>query len=533
MQTFRSLLQDFSWWVLKSKMNEPRSTDLLTDLPTDGFSFPDFSSVDEWLERAVHFAKYHLTFYELACLKRILEVEPFHFDARRRELHAFYWIRHEGRLETVFEEFFKDLHSQKGILDDSLFYFYHQECLSLYLFYLYSQPQLTDAEVLAGYKRYLKIPAHSWGAPLKNKVYPPSVPAQKLRIAYFGREFDGNSCMQLLRPMLINHTQNVEIYVYDDSPDQAINALEPFVKKWRYTLNIPNQELLKIMRDDAIDVLVDVAGPTFLMRNEIFWERAAPVQVGGLGFLFSSGKRLDYCLSDRYLTPPELALEYPEKIKYLPTVFMWETPPEHACVMPEHEGLVLGSANSLNKINLQVIEVWSKILKRLPEATLHLKNSRFNDPLTQQMYAQLFAHFGISGHRLRLEPGRGTKECHLTNFYNHIDIALDPFPYQGGITTCDALWMGVPVVSLRTESWLGRALGATILDRSGHQDLVAQNTDEYVEKVVALAANSSQRSLYKHQLRERLRESILCQPQAFSLSLEQAYFEMYQEKKAG
>lgn len=527
MQTFRSPLQDFSWWVLKSKMNMPSPDQNLNlqELPD-----PQLSA-EVWLDRSIYFSKRHLAFRELACLKRILELEPLHLDARRREIHTLYWIHHEGRLETVFEDFFRDLHSQKGIIKDSLFYFYHQECLSLYLFYLYGQPQLTDAGVLASYKKYLTIPVSSWDLPLKKKAYPPSAPAEKLRVAYLGREFDGNSCMQLLRPMLLNHTQNIEVYVYDDSPRQRINDLEPFVKKWRYTLKKPNQELLKIIRDDAIDILVDVAGPTFFIRNEIFWERAAPIQVGGLGFLFSSGKPLDYCLSDQYLTPPELALEYPEKIKYLPTIFIWETPPEHVCTLPTHDGIVLGSANSLNKINFQVIEVWSEILKRLPEATLHLKNSHFRDPLTQQMYVQLFAHFGISEHRLHLESDH-VKECHLIDFYNHIDIALDPFPYQGAITTCDALWMGVPVISLRTDYWQGRALGATILDRSGHQDLVAQNTDEYVEKVVALAANKTQRILYKQQLRERLRESILCQPQAFSLSLEQAYFEMYQEKMA-
>lgn len=488
-------------------------------------------SAEDWLERSKYFGKYHLTFQELACLARSLALNPLDFNARRREIYAFYWIRQEGCLNERFQTFFRLLNAERENVGPSLFYFYYQEMLSLYFFHLYSLPALNDVELLASYQQYLKIPVQPWKGPWPEKEYPPSAPAKKLRVAYTGREFDKGSCLQLLRPMLQHHSGNIEVYVYDDSPEQSDNALEPLVTQWRYTLEISNHELIQVIRSDAIDILVDVAGPTFLMRNEIFWERVAPVQVGGLGFLFSSGKRLDYCLSDRYLTPPELAVHYPEKIKYIPTLFMWETPPELEQTAPEGEGIVLGSANSLNKLNLQVIEVWSTLLKRLPQATLFLKNSRFNDVSTQKMYAQLFAHFGIDESRLRLEKGRLTEE-HLTHFYNQIDIALDPFPYQGAITTCDALWMGVPVISLRHSPWQGRALGATLLERLELNDCVATSIPDYIEKVVALAEDPEKRRLYRQGLRERLRHSILCQPEAFCLSLEKAYFEMYTERLA-
>jgi protein O-GlcNAc transferase len=484
-------------------------------------------SSDDWLERSKHFGKYHLTFQELACLERAIALDPLNFNARRHEIYAFYWIRHEGRLREVFGAFFNDLQQQQEALGSSLFYFYHQEMLSLYFFYLYSLPELSDVELLKAYQQHLQVPVQTWQGPWPEKHYPTTVTAHKLRVAYSGREFDKGSCLQLLRPMLQHHTDNIEIYIYDDSPRQSDNSLEPLVTQWRYTLNTSNRELIDIIRADAIDILVDVAGPTFLLRNEIFWERVAPVQVGGLGFLFSSGKRLDYCLSDRFLTPPELAVHYPEQVKYIPNLFTWETPPELEAVLPEHEGIVLGSANSLNKTNLQVIEVWSEILKQIPHATLFLKNSRFNDRSTREMYVQLFAHFGITESRLRLEKGR-LSEPHLTHFYNQIDIALDPFPYQGAITTCDALWMGVPVISLRHPPWQGRALGAALLDQIGLSDCVATTTEDYIAKVVALADNAPMRREYKHSLRDLLRHSILCQPEAFSLSLENAYFEMYQ-----
>ena len=486
-------------------------------------------SAEDWLERSKYFGKYHLTFQELACLKRALALDPLNFDARRREIYAFYWIRQEASFNERFQTFFQLLHEQRENLGNSFFYFYHQEMLSLYFFHLYSLPGLDDVSLLKNYQQYLQIPVQPWKGPWPEKAYPTTAPDKKLRVAYTGREFDKGSCLQLLRPMLKHHSENIEVYIYDDSPRQSDNPFETLVTQWRYTLNISNQELIQVIRADAIDILVDVAGPTFLMRNEVFWERVAPVQVGGLGFLFSSGKRLDYCFSDRYLTPPELAVHYPEKVKYIPTLFMWQTPPELECASPDGQGIVLGSANSLNKLNLQVIEVWSTLLKRLPQATLFLKNSRFNDPSTQKMYAQLFAHFGIDESRLRLEKGRLTEE-HLTHFYHQIDIALDPFPYQGAITTCDALWMGAPVISLCHEPWQGRALGAVLLERIGLTECVATSTQDYIEKVVALAANVEQRQIYKETLRDRLRNSILCQPEAFSLSLEKAYFEMYTER---
>lgn len=488
-------------------------------------------SAEDWIERSKHFSKYHLTFQELACLEQAIALEPLNFEARRRQIYAFYWIRHEDQLKERFGAFSADIHQQREALGTSLFYFYYQEMLSLYFFYLYSLPELSDVELLKAYQEHLQIPVQAWQKPLPEKIYPTTDPTKKLRVAYHGREFDKGSCLQLLRPMLQHHSDQIEVYVYDDSPQQSGNPLEGVVSQWLYTLTTPNQVLIERVRADAIDILVDVAGPTFLLRNEMYWERVAPVQVGGLGFLFSSGKRLDYCLSDPYLTPPALAPHYPEKVKYIPSLFMWETPSDLECVLPSHDGIVLGSANSLNKINFQVIAVWSEILKQIPEATLYLKNSRFNDASTQKMYQQLFAHFGVSADRLRLEKGR-LDEPHLTHFYNQIDIALDPFPYQGAITTCDALWMGVPVISLRHEPWQGRALGATLLDHLGYSEWVAEDTQSYIAKVVALAADALQRQAYKHSLRETLRHSILCQPEAFSLSLEQAYFEMYQEVKA-
>lgn len=485
-----------------------------------------------WYQRALQFGQYHLTIQELACLKKVVAANPYDFEARRREIYALHWIGHHGELPAAFARFFRDIEQERENLGRGRFYFYNQDMLSMYFFWLYGQPEYTDQKLLEQYRSYVKIPVQPWSGELPSRRYPAQETDshQKLRIAYLGREFDKGSCLQLLRPMLAHHSEHVDIFIYDDSPEAHSKTRQQFesrVKSWQSTMLTSNEDLLAQIRADQIDVLVDVAGPTYLMRNEVFWERAAPVQVGGLGFVFSSAKYLDYCLSDRLLAPPEVAQYYPDPVYYIPSIFVWETPEAFDANVPQHEGLVLGSANSLNKLNLEVIATWAEVLKRLPEATLFLKSSRFNDLYTQQMYRELFQHFGISAHRLRLEKGRREEE-HLPSFYNQIDIALDTFPYQGAITTCDALWMGTPVVSLRHPDWQGRALGATILDHVGRSEWVAKDTADYIEKVVALAAHPARRQQYKGQLRSELQQSIICQPAAFAQSLEQAYFEMYQ-----
>lgn len=491
-------------------------------------------SAEDWIERSRVFGKYHLTFQEIACLDKALALEPMSFEARRRRISAKHWIREKGSLDQDFVDYFQDLYQQREQMDPRHFYYYNQDVTSMYLFYLYGSPEHTDAEILKHYGSYVKSAVRAWEAPLEARTYPTQDAAQKLRIGYIGREFDDScSCMQLLRPMLMHHCESIDVFIYDDSPHLSVKSREQFAHKtraWHSTVDMTNQVLLDLIRADRIDVLVDVAGPTFLMRNGVFWERPAPVMVGGLGFVYSSAKYLDYCLSDRVLTPPEVAAHYPETVKYLPSIFLWDTPEPFECERRPGNGLTLGSANSLNKLNLDVIALWSELLRRLPEATLFIKNSRFNDPLTQQMYFKLFAHFGIDASRLRLERGL-VQDPHLPHFYNQIDIALDTFPYQGAITTCDALWMGVPVVSLRQQGWEGRALGATILDQIGRSEWVVDTQEAYLQKVLELAEDRSARQRYRTQLRQELVSSRICDPVDFCAHIEQAYFEMYQDTR--
>ncbi len=491
-------------------------------------------SAEDWIERSRPFGKYHLTFQEIACLDKALALEPLNFEARRRKIYAKHWIREKGYLDQEFVDYFQDLYQQREQMDPRHFYYYNQDVASMYLFYLYGSPEHTDAEILKHYGSYVQSAVRPWDGPLEKRTYPTQDTSQKLRVGYIGREFDDTcSCMQLLRPMLLHHSASIEVFVYDDTPHFTLEKRELFKHKnitWYGTADVTNQALGERIRADRIDVLVDVAGPTFLMRNGVFWERPAPVMVGGLGFVYSSAKYLDYCLSDRVLTPPELAVHYPETIKYLPSIFLWDMPEAFPCERRPGNGLTLGSANSLNKLNLEVIALWSELLRRLPEATLFIKNSRFNDPLTQQMYMKLFAHFGIDASRLRLEKGL-VKDPHLPHFYNQIDIALDTFPYQGAITTCDALWMGVPVVSLRQQGWEGRALGATILDHVGRSEWVVNTQEAYLQKVIELVHDGPARERYRHQLRQELAASRLCDPVDFCAHIEQAYFEMYQETR--
>ncbi len=485
----------------------------------------DDFTIEQWMELGKVFESQVLNFQELACMQRVLEKEPYHWQARYRELVVLFWIRHEGQLPEIFDRFFSDLYAHRDQMPLDVFHACNLNALCMYLFYVYSMPEASDRDVLAYYAQKADLRAAPWQKKLTAK--------DRLRIGYMGREFERGSCMQILLPFLENHTGRVEVHIYDDSwseiPRHRIRELGDKVI-WHNTSEVPNPELIEQIRKDKIDVLVDVAGPTFLIRNEVFYSRSAPVQVGGMGFVFSSAKALDYCLTDPVLTPPEVAAYYPEPVKYLPTIFQWKLPKEHERQHPDNEQLVLGASHTLNKLNAPLLAIWAELIRRLPGAILYIKTGRFSDPATRDMYIALFKHHGIPEAQLRLE-GYLSQHEHLPYFYNQIDIALDSFPYQGAITTCDALFMGVPVVSLRTPQWQGRALGATILDHVGLSEWVARDVEDYYHIVLKLARDKARRRALRFSLRDTLKNSIVCQPERYTRVLEDAYFEMYEDTR--
>lgn len=356
-------------------------------------------------------------------------------------------------------------------------------------------------------------------------------PDRPLRVGYLSPEFAQSVTLSLLAPLLSHRGGDFELYAYDDTPAPPEPALQAHFAAWRPIHGLDNPTVAAQIRQDAIDILVDLTGLPNAWRYGVFALRPAPVQLTGLSFAFSSGcRQMDACFSDAVLTPPEIAAGYPEHVIQLPCVFHWQAQAEYPLQAPPCHpdgALTFGSANSLNKLNESVLRLWARLLQHIPTARLFLKTPVFNDPLAVRFYCELFEHFGIAPERLRLE-GQHHSE-HMGYFYPQIDIALDSFPFQGGVTSLEALWMGVPVVSLFQPQWRSRALTASILTSLGLQDWLTGTEAEYLERACQWAADKEFLWTQRQSLRARLQASPICDHAGNARRIEAAYRQCWRQ----
>jgi predicted O-linked N-acetylglucosamine transferase (SPINDLY family) len=270
----------------------------------------------------------------------------------------------------------------------------------------------------------------------------------------------------------------------------------------------------------------------------ILARRPAPLQVSWLGYPNSTGlSALDYRLTDPLVDPEgEGDQYYSERLVRLPGGFLCYLPPEDA---PEpapapaaNNGFVtFGSFNMLPKLSGATIALWSRIMLRVPKSRLVLKSQPLADQRTRMRVLSAFARYGIAEERITLSGALPSFSEHLAH-YRCIDLALDTFPYNGTTTTCEALWMGVPVLALDGDRHAGRVAGS-LLRRLGLDELVAHDADEYLERAVALAASPGRLAGYRATLRPLMAGSPLCDGARFAAEVEKAYREMWQSPSRG
>ncbi|MEJ0045346.1 MAG: hypothetical protein WDN04_03765 [Rhodospirillales bacterium] len=291
--------------------------------------------------------------------------------------------------------------------------------------------------------------------------------------------------------------------------------------------------MLRQVAADQIDVLVDLSGHTLHNRLGVFARRAAPVQAHYLGYFASTGlTEMDYWIGDKVLTPAGFETQFSEQLWRLPRVWMSydgkpEAPPP--AWRPGDDGVLwVGSFNNLGKLNDATFALWAKVLHALPEAKLLLKARDLLDAGNQRRVLDALSGHGVAPARVELQDGRTTPAwaAHMA-YYDRLDVALDPVGGMGGATTtCDALWMGMPVIALGGDRVASR-MTASLLDAVGHGDWVAQSESEYVEKVVALARDVEGRKALRSQQRTRMAASSLCDAKGLAQALESAYLEMF------
>jgi predicted O-linked N-acetylglucosamine transferase (SPINDLY family) len=358
-------------------------------------------------------------------------------------------------------------------------------------------------------------------------------PERRLRIGYVSGDFCQHPVGYFLSGVLANHDKaQVEIFCYSNNPkeDGLTAQLRSIVDHWRSVVGMSDQDAANLITADQIDVLIDLAGHTAMNRLSMFALKPAPVQVTWIGCPGTSGlKAMDYILGDRHVAPAPSAPYFTEKLWHLPNSYLCFSPPNLECpvgIPPSAKSgpITFGSFNNNAKNSAFTIELWVRILKSLPESRLFLRSKTFGSEIGRQNMIARFEDRGIVRERLILEgwsQGRGE----MLGAYNRIDVALDPTPYGGATTTADALWMGVPVVTLRGETWVGR-MSTSVLSTIGLPDLVASSADEYVEIATRLAGDSRRLIDLRSSLRLRV-EQDLCDGITFTRDVEHAFRGMW------
>jgi predicted O-linked N-acetylglucosamine transferase (SPINDLY family) len=314
--------------------------------------------------------------------------------------------------------------------------------------------------------------------------------------------------------------------------DELTERFRATVSLWRDVHEMRNAELAKQIRADRIDILFDLAGHTAKNRLLVFARKPAPIQVTWAGYAGTTGlAAMDYILADRYEIPPEAETYYSERALRLPDGYVCYDPPGYApAVQPlpalERGFVTFGSFNNPAKITSQVVQVWSRILQRVPQSRLLLKYKGMDDIATVNRLASEFSDRGIDPARIQC-LGWSPHESLLAE-YNHIDIALDPFPYNGGLTTCEALWMGVPVVTCPGQTFASRH-SLSHLSVVGLTETIAGDREEYVEVAVALAGDLARLATLRAGLRSRVAASPLCDGQRFAGNLMHALREAWRQ----
>ena len=318
--------------------------------------------------------------------------------------------------------------------------------------------------------------------------------------------------------------------------DELTHRFQAAATRWRDVAGMSDQRLAEQIREDRIDVLFDLAGHTACNRLLVFARKPAPIQITWLGYEGTTGlEAMDYLLADRYVAPEGSESHFSERVLRMPENYVCYDPAATAPAVGDLPALrqghvTFGSFNNLAKINRGVLVVWARILGRLPESRLLLKYTGFSDEQVRRRILEPFSAAGVSSERVALLPFSLYPEYMAT--YNKVDIALDPFPFSGSATTCDALWMGVPVITCPGETFASRH-GLSHLSGVGLTETIAQDLDEYVELAVALAADLPRLAMLRAGLRERMAASPLCDGKRFAGNLLALLREIWENLKAG
>ena len=359
-------------------------------------------------------------------------------------------------------------------------------------------------------------------------------PDRKLRIGYVSPDFRRHAVNYFFEHLLNNHDRNnFEIYGYscNAAEDDITQRLKGQFDHWRNLAVKTDDEAAEMIRQDQIDILVDLAGHTGNNRLLVFARKPAPVQFSWLGWPTTTGMQaMDYRITDVHAEPEGVTEHLSvEKLYRLPESFCCFNPPESSPPVISHPPfednghITFGCFNNFNKITDNVLAAWSQILVQVPNSRLLLEIVGLENPSYYANIQNRLKKSNVPLDRITLIPRKKDTQFLL---YNSIDIALDPFPCNGGTTSFDTLWMGVPFVTLEGNHFVSR-MGVTILTNAGLPELIAKSTDEYIKIAVDLANDRERLKKLRHGLREKVSASPLMDQKRFVRNMETAYRQMW------
>ena len=358
---------------------------------------------------------------------------------------------------------------------------------------------------------------------------------RKIRVGYVSADFRQHSVAHFIEPILAAHDQSkFELYCYYNHSiiDERTKHMKGLVPNWRLIFKRPDADVAELIRRDGIDILVDLAGHTSHNNLPLFGLKPAPVQVSWIGYPNTTGlSTMDYRITDALVDPPGVADGFhTEKLWRLPECFScFEAPAQSPDVGPlpalTNSRITFGSFNNFAKTTPQVIEVWARLLLRVSNSRLVLKNKSMEAKYVHSFIFSHFAKHGVGPERIQLMIPDEEQYNHLEH-YNAIDIALDPFPYNGTTTTFESLWMGVPLVVLSGCNHVSR-VGVSQMSNLGLPEFIARDTSDYVNIAVNLANDLPRLTTLRAGLRERLKKSPLMNVSRFTKNLEEAYQAMW------
>jgi protein O-GlcNAc transferase len=357
-------------------------------------------------------------------------------------------------------------------------------------------------------------------------------PERKLRIGYVSPDFRAHAVSRFMAPIYDAHDrERFEVWSYAEL--RARDALtERFAARsdgWRETAGLDDAAVADLIRADRIDVLVDLGGHTSGQRLSVFTRRPAPVQASYLGYPHTTGlASIQYRLTDEVLDPPrDETFSTEELVRLAGPWCCWEPVAAPDVVPPPclANGFVtFGSLHNLLKLNDGVFDLWADVLRAVPRSRLRLVRDTLNVMAREHVRAKL-GERGVSADRLDLHTAPTDGVGHLAE-YESIDVSLDTLPWSGGTTTCESLWMGVPMLTLRGPRPSGR-LSASLLGAVGLGELVAETPAHYVARAARLATDAVGLARMRAELRDRVRRSPLCDGAAFTGRLEAAYRDLW------